>query len=136
MQAMSGTSLALSLPSDIGSADEIRQYADVAISSMLQFAQPAYSASLGLWALSGAVAVLLADRRASLGVWAFAGSFAFAAQIVVGQTFAQPVPPLTLVAVPLAVASVLLAAASVRRIGRVFAVPSSSGSPSRDHVRV
>jgi hypothetical protein len=136
MQAMSGTSLALSLPANVGSADEIRQYADVAASALKQFAEPAYTASLGLWALSGAVAVLLADRRASLGIWAFAAGIAFAAQIFVGQSFAQPVPPLTLVAVPLAVASVLLAAASARRIGRVFAAPRSSGANSRDHVRV
>ncbi|MGH2905513.1 MAG: serine/threonine-protein kinase [Solirubrobacterales bacterium] len=138
VQAMSGASLALSLPHDLGSPEEIRQYADVAADALKQFATPAYFASFGLWALCGAAAVILHDRHVSLPVWSVATIAAFAAQFFLGQTFEQPVPPLTLVAVPLAVASVLLAAASARRIGRVFAPPSGlrAADRTRDHVRV
>jgi tRNA A-37 threonylcarbamoyl transferase component Bud32 len=155
VQAMSGASLALSLPPNVGTPEEIRQYADVAAQAMKQFAEPAYTASLGLWALSGAVAVILNARRASLPVWAAAAAVAFGAQIFVGQSFDQSVPPLTLIAVPLAVVSVLLAAAAARRVGRVFTQPFSgpfsgpftgpSSGPhdrpggadrTRDHVRV
>ena len=142
VQAMSGTSLALSLPAGSANPEEIRRYADVALHALTLFAAPAYLASLGLWALGGAVAVLLADRRAPLAAWAVAAFAAFAAQIFVGQTFARPVPPLTLVAVPLAVFATLCAAASARRIGRVFAHPGgedgsrrTAGRP-RDHVRI
>lgn len=141
VQAMSGTSLALSLPPDIGTPADIRQYADVAANALKQFAEPAYTASLGLWAVSGAIAVILVDRRASRAVWAVAGVAAFATQIIVGQTFEQPVPVLTLVAAPLMVAALLLAATCARRIGRVFTPASrtakrSSGTADRTRNRV
>jgi hypothetical protein len=125
MQAMSGTSLALSLPQDFGDPAEVRQFADVALDGMMQLAQPAYTASLGLWALTGAAAILFVDRRVGLIAWSGLAALAFAAQVMIGQTFEQPVPTLTLVAVPLAVISTLLAAAAVRRIGRVFVLPDA-----------
>jgi hypothetical protein len=147
VQAMSGTSLALSLPPDIGTPADLRQYADVAASALQQFAEPAYTASLGLWALSGAIAVILSDRRVSKTIWAVAVLAAFGAQIFVGQSFDEPVPALTLVAVPLAIGSVLLAAACARRISRVFTPArrppmgtpkrsSGSADRTRDQVRV
>lgn len=126
MQAISGTSLALSLPPDLGTPSDTRMYADVALDAMRQYASPAYAASLGLWSLAGAAAVLLYDRFAPAKWWLALGAVAFAAQIAIGLRFDQPVPLATLVGVPLIVALLIGSVALVRRVrggrdGRVFA---------------
>lgn len=137
IQAMSGTSLALSLPADLGTPEDTRIYADVALDAMRQFIQPAYTASLGLWCLVGAVAVLFYDRLVAARAWLGLTIIAFAAQIAIAEHFAHPVPLTTLVGVPLLVGLLTAAVALVRRVrgpraGRVFA---SSVGPDDLHAR-
>jgi hypothetical protein len=121
VQAMSGTSLALSVPPEIGPPEDVRQYADVALDALSQFAQPAYTASLGLWCLAGAVAVVLVDRRARIAAWGALAVVFVAAQIAIGEAMDAPVPPLTAVVAVLALVAAFCAAAAARRAGRVFA---------------
>jgi hypothetical protein len=80
------------------------------------------------------VAVLLIDRRASFFSWLALGVVALIAQVVIGQGFAEPVPPITLVVAPLLLVSICCAAAAVRRAGRVFA-PQSDHAPRRSATR-
>lgn len=120
MQAISGTSLALSLPADIGDPADVRLYADVALDAANQFAQSAYTASLGLWALTGAVAVLLYDRFAGARVWGATLGIAVAAQVAIAGSLSHPTPWITLAAVMAASGVFVLLAFLVRRAGRVF----------------
>jgi hypothetical protein len=129
VQAMSGTSLALSLPESGGSPEDLRQYADIAAHALVTFSQPAYTASLGLWSLAGAVAVLLVDRRAPMVAWAMLGAAFVAAQVVIGQSMQMPVPALTIVIAVLALVALVCAAAIARRAGRVFAPSGGPGAP-------
>ncbi|MGB1582151.1 MAG: serine/threonine-protein kinase [Solirubrobacterales bacterium] len=141
IQAMSGSSLALSLPEDIGTPQDIRLFADVALDAMTLFAQPAYTASLGVWCLTGAAGVLLYDRFARLPAWGALLTVAFVAQVAVAEYFAQPTPWATVLGVPLVAAGLLIAAFVARRASRVFTSPTGSGgqvpSASRhDQIRV
>lgn len=120
VQAMSGTSLALSIPADAGNPEDIRQYADVAAHAMRTFATPPYTASLGLWALAGAAAVLLADRRAPLTAWSVLGAVLLVAQVAIGQMLGAPVPAISIVACVLALCVLVCVAFAGRRTGRVF----------------
>lgn len=131
VQAMSGTSLALSLPETINRPEDLRQYADIAAHAIVTFGHPAYTASLGLWALTGAAAVLLIDRRAALPAWAGLGFAFVVAQVVIGQVMRMPVPALSIAAAVLALLALIGAAAISRRTGRVFAPSAGSGR----HVR-
>jgi hypothetical protein len=128
VQAMSGTSLALSLPEETNRPEDLRQYADIAAHAIVTFGHPAYTASLGLWALTGAAAVLLVDRRAGLPAWAGLGFAFVVAQVVIGQAMRMPVPALSIVAAALALVALICAAAMRVRAGRVFA---PSPGPSR-----
>ncbi|MFT4049218.1 MAG: serine/threonine-protein kinase [Solirubrobacterales bacterium] len=132
MQAMSGTSLALSVPDEVGDPQDLREYADVAASAMLAFAQPAYLASLGLWALGGAAAVLLWDRGARTPAWAALAAVFVASQITIGQVLEAPVPALAIAAGVLAVFALVGAAFIGRSTGRVFEpryAPEQAGRP-------
>jgi hypothetical protein len=129
IQAMSGTSLALSLPESSGNPEDLRQYADIAAHAIVTFSHPAYTASLGLWSLTGAVAVLLVDRRAPLAAWAVLGVVFAVAQVVIGQAMQLPVPALSIVIAVLALVALVCAAAIGRRAGRVFAPSGSAGAP-------
>lgn len=131
VQAMSGTSLALSLPEATNRPEDLRQYADIAAHAIVTFGHPAYTASLGLWALSGAAAVLLVDRRATLPAWAGLGFAFVVAQVAIGQAMRMPVPALSIVVALLVLGALVGAAVISRRAGRVFA---PSPGPSR-HVR-
>jgi serine/threonine protein kinase len=131
VQAMSGTSLALSLPEATGRPEDLRQYADFAAQALVTFWHPAYTASLGLWALTGAAAVLLVDRRATLPAWAGLGIAFVVAQVAIGQAMRMPVPALSIVAAVLAIVALICAAVIRVRAGRVFA---HSAGPGR-HVR-
>jgi hypothetical protein len=131
VQAMSGTSLALSLPESTNNPEDLRQYADVAAHTLVTFGHPAYTASLGLWALTGAVAVLLVDRRAALAAWAALGVVFVVAQVMIGQAMRMPVPALTIVAAAIALAVLICVAAATRRTGRVFAPSGSPEEPQR-----
>lgn len=131
VQAMSGTSLALSLPESGGSPEDLRQYADIAAHSLVTFSHPAYTASLGLWALTGAAAVLLVDRRASMPAWTGLGLIFVVAQVAIGQAMRMPVPALSIVIAVLALVALLCAAAISRRAGRVFAPSGRPGSPEK-----
>lgn len=133
VQAMSGTSLALSIPADAGNPEDIRQYADVAAHAMRALAEPPYLASLGLWALAGAAAVLLVDRRAPLTAWAVLGVALLAAQIIIGQAMHAPVPAISIVAAVLALCALVCVAFMGRRTGRVFDLDSG---PREGRVRV
>ncbi|MGH2959022.1 MAG: serine/threonine-protein kinase [Solirubrobacterales bacterium] len=129
VQAMSGTSLALSLPEATNRPEDLRQYADIAAHAIVTFGHPAYTASLGLWALTGAVGVLLVDRRATVPAWAALG-FAFViAQVAIGQSMRMPVPALSIVAAVLALAVLICAAAISRRASRVFGPSGSQVAP-------
>jgi hypothetical protein len=131
IQAMSGTSLALSLPNDINSAEDVRKFADVSAHAITSFAEPAYTASLGLWCLGGAAAVLLLDRRAPVAAWAALGALFMAAQVAIGRGFHEPVPGVTVAAGALALVMLVCAAIATRRIGRVFAPTGSSEAPEK-----
>jgi hypothetical protein len=126
VQAMSGTSLALSIPDDAGNPEDIRRYADVAAHAMQTFATPPYTASLGLWALAGAAAVLLIDRRASLTAWAVLGAALLVAQVVIGQMLGAPVPAISIAACVLALCALVCVAFAGRRTGRVFDLESGA----------
>lgn len=128
IQAMSGTSLALSIPEGAGNPEDIRQYADVAAHALRTFAEPPYTASLGLWALAGAAAVLLIDRRAPLTAWAALGGALLVAQIVVGQMLGAPVPAIAIVACVLALCALVCVAFVRRPAGRVFDLESGRRS--------
>ncbi|MBJ7458214.1 MAG: serine/threonine protein kinase [Thermoleophilaceae bacterium] len=132
VQAMSGASLALSVPDAGASPEELRQYADIAARALLDFAQPAYTASLGLWSLTGAAAVVLIDRRAGMAGWAALGCAFLAAQVAIGQLLGQSVPAISIVGAVLVLAMLICAAVWTRRAGRVFAASASAGR----HVRV
>lgn len=121
MQALSGTSLALSIPPDVGPPQDVQRYADVAADAMLQFASPAYAAALGVWALAGAIAVLLADRRAPAMAWAALLLAFCVVQIAVGEGFDRPVSSVFLIVIVLLTVGLVGAAAALRRTGRVFA---------------
>lgn len=121
VQAISGTSLALSLPPGMDDPEALRRFADVAVHSLSTLTAPAYTASLGLWSLTGAVIVLLIDRRASVWSWLGLGAAAFAAQVAIGETLRSPVPGVTLVAVPLVLIAIACAAGLTRRADNVFA---------------
>lgn len=134
VQAISGTSLALSVPGGVGDPQDLREYADVAASALLAFAEPAYLASLGLWALAGAIAVLLWDRAARPGAWAaLLGAFV-AGQITIGQALEQPVPALAIAAGVLAVFALICAAFIGRSAGRVFEPRTAPGQAGRPRV--
>lgn len=129
VQAMSGTSLALSIPEATGNPADLRQYADIAAHALVTYGHPAYTASLGLWSLSGAAAVLLVDRRAPLTAWAGLGFVFAVAQVAIGQAMQMPVPVLSIVVAVLALVVLVCAAVISRRAGRVFAPSGSPGSP-------
>jgi hypothetical protein len=131
VQAMSGTSLALSLPEATNQPEDLRQYADIAAHAIVTFGHPAYTASLGLWALTGAAAVLLVDRRARMNAWAALGFVFVVAQVVIGQVMKLPVPAMSIVGAVLALAMLVCAAALSRRAGRVFAPSGSPGGPEQ-----
>ncbi|MBI2692070.1 MAG: serine/threonine protein kinase [Solirubrobacterales bacterium] len=131
VQAMSGTSLALSLPEATTRPEDLRQYADIAAQAIVTFWHPAYTASLGLWALTGAAGVLLVDRRAAVPAWAVLGLAFVVAQVVIGQAMGMPVPALSIVVALLALGALICAAAATRRAGRVFAPTAGTGR----HVR-
>lgn len=120
VQAMSGTSLALSLPADADEPQEVRQFADVALHSLEALAEPAYLASLGVWALAGAIVVLLHDRWAPLWSWALLAGAFVAGQIAVGQVFDQPAPAVFVAAGVVAVLGLACAAFLRAEKGRVF----------------
>jgi hypothetical protein len=131
IQAMSGTSLALSLPDQTGNPEELRVYADIAAHALVTVAQPAYTASLGLWSLTGAVAVLLVDRRATLAAWAGLAAVFLVAQVAIGQALRMPVPALSILIATTALIALVGAAALARRAGRVFAPSGSPGAPEK-----
>jgi hypothetical protein len=127
VQAISGTSLALSLPPGSDDAEAVRQFADVALHTLLAYTGEGYLASLGLWSLTGAAAVLLIERQASLGLWATLLTVFFAAQIAIGQLLDAPVPALTIVAFVLAALVLVGLAISGRQTGRVSQPASRRG---------
>lgn len=121
VQVLSGTSLAISLPTEIDDPEAIRRYADVALHSLSTLAAPAYTASLGLWSLTGSAVVLMIDRRAGLLSWIALGAAALAAQVAIGASLRAPVPALTIVAGVLLLIALAGAAAMTRRTDNVFA---------------
>jgi hypothetical protein len=131
VQAMSGTSLALSLPNDINEPEDLRQFADVSAHALVSFAEPAYTASLGLWSLGGAAIVLFYDRRAPAAAWAALGAVLLTAQVAIGQALHEAVPGVTIAAAIFALALLVCAAIAARRIGRVFPPKGSSEAPEK-----
>jgi hypothetical protein len=131
VQAMSGTSLALSLPESTSHPEDLREFADIAAHALVTFNHPAYLASLGLWSLTGAAAVLLVDRRAPTTAWAVLGAVFVVAQVVIGQAMELPAPALSIVIAVLALVALVCAAAIGRRAGRVFAPSGSPGTPQQ-----
>ncbi len=137
VQAMSGTSLALSLPPGADEPDEVRQFADVALHSLRALTETAYLASLGVWALAGAIAVLMHDRWAPLWSWALLAGAFVAGQIAVGQVFEQPAPAVFIATGIVAVLGLACAAFLRAGKGRVFEpqrAPARAGR-SGGHVR-
>lgn len=131
VQAISGVSLALQLPTGTDDPEELRRYADVAVHSLLAFSGSAYMASLGLWCLGGAAAVLLYDRAAGMAAWAVLAACFVAAQITIGQVLVAPVPALAIAAGIFAVLALVGAAFAGRETGRVLAPRSGGGSVHR-----
>lgn len=132
VQSISGTSLALSIPPGADDPEDIRRYADVALHSLQAIATPGYLASLGVWSLGGAIAVLLLDRRTPLWSWTMLAAAFVVGQVAIGQVLETPVPALAIAAAVLAVLALVFAAFAGRRTGRVFEPQSGpGGSPRR-----
>lgn len=121
LQAVSGEALLLAAPRGTPSGDAVAQSLPNALDGLQGFATLAYFGALLVWALAGSVAVLLWRRRARLLWWTLLTAGAIAAHVAAGTLLGAMVPPLTLIAAPLAATSVLLLVAAFgRRGGRVF----------------
>lgn len=123
LQAVSGTALLLAVPRGAPDGGLAARSLPDALDALNGFSGSAYLATLLVWALAGAGTVLLWRGRARLLWWTLATAGAICAHVAAGTLLGSVVPPLTLIAVPLAATSVLLlAAAFARRGGRVFDV--------------
>lgn len=122
LQATSGESLVLIQPAGMPAATEARDSVPDALQALALFAQqPAYTASIALWAAVASIASLMWLRAARLFLWSLLVALAIVAQVAIGSALHAMVPPITLVVVPPVAAAVLmLAAAATRRTGRVF----------------
>lgn len=130
VQALSGVSLALQLPAGFDAPEELRRYADVALHSLSLLVGSGYLASLGLWCLAGAAAVLLHDRGVgAAGRSALLAAFV-AGQVTIGEALGAPVPALTIAIGVFAVLALAGAAFLRRPQGRVLG-PQSGGGPAR-----
>jgi hypothetical protein len=137
VQAMSGTSLALSLPPGSDESEAVREFGDVALHTLVAFSGSGYLASLGLWSLTGALAMMMLDRRAPLGAWAGLLVAFFALQVTIGQLLAAPVPGVTIAAVTLLALVLVGLAIFGARAGRVNAArPVRAGPAQRRGGRV
>lgn len=121
LQAVAGEALLLASPGAVPSGDAVAQSLPSALDALREFAGPAYFAALLVWSIAGAGAVLLWRGGARLLWWTLLTAGAIAAHVAAGSALGAMVPPVTLIAVPLAATSVLLLAAALgRRGGRVF----------------
>lgn len=127
-QAISGSELVLAALPTTDPAEDVRRYADVALHSLATFADPAYLASLGLWALVGALAVVLADRAARAWMWAGFAGLALTAQVTIGRLLERPTPTIAILAGLLVVFALGCAAFLSARRDRVF---EGSAAPAR-----
>jgi hypothetical protein len=131
VQAMSGTSLAIGLPPGFEDPEAVRRYADVAAHALLGFAAPVYLASLGVWSLAGAVAVLLIDRRARPAAWAALAAALLAGQVTLGLALHAPPPDAMIAAAALALVVAIGVAVAGHRAARVFSEPGAQREPLR-----
>lgn len=121
LQAMSGLALPLAQSSAAEDPAAASRYPDVALHSLTTMAERADLASLALWALCGAGAALLTQRRAQIWAWAMLAGVVLTAQIAIGQTLERTVPSLTIIVGTLFVAALCGVAFVTMRAGRVHA---------------